>query len=216
MFELSPEHEAFRASVRDFAEKEIAPHVAQWDQDHHFPVDVVQKMGELGLFGLTAPGGVRRRWRGWRLHLRCVSPSRSSAGSISRSASRLRPVSVWASIRSSPSDRRSRSSVAARSGGRLRARRFRPHRARVPAPTPGLPAPRPNSTAASGSSTARRRSSPTRARRSPPGDGHRPDRRARVGQAGDQHDHRARPAQRGSLSSRPIARWAGTPRTPTR
>ncbi len=55
MFELSPEHEAFRASVRDFAEKEIAPHVAQWDQDHHFPVDVVQKMGELGLFGLTAP-----------------------------------------------------------------------------------------------------------------------------------------------------------------
>src|SRR6476646_7325749 len=55
MFELSPEHEAFRASVRDFAEKEIAPHVAQWDKDHHFPVDVVQKMGELGLFGLTAP-----------------------------------------------------------------------------------------------------------------------------------------------------------------
>ena len=55
MFELSREHEEFRASVRDFAEKEIAPHVAQWDKDHHFPVDVVQKMGRLGLFGLTAP-----------------------------------------------------------------------------------------------------------------------------------------------------------------
>jgi butyryl-CoA dehydrogenase len=55
MFELSREHEEFRASVRDFAEKEIAPHVAQWDKDHHFPVDVVQKMGQLGLFGLTAP-----------------------------------------------------------------------------------------------------------------------------------------------------------------
>ena len=41
--------------MRDFAEKEIAPHAAQWDRDHHFPVDVVQKMGELGLFGLNAP-----------------------------------------------------------------------------------------------------------------------------------------------------------------
>src|SRR6478752_2801891 len=54
-FELSPEHEQFRRSVRDFAEAEIAPHAAQWDRDHHFPTDVVQKMGGLGLMGLTAP-----------------------------------------------------------------------------------------------------------------------------------------------------------------
>ena len=54
-FELSREHEEFRRSVREFAEAEIAPHAAQWDRDHHFPVDVVQKMGKLGLFGLTAP-----------------------------------------------------------------------------------------------------------------------------------------------------------------
>ena len=54
-FELSPEHETFRKSVREFALGEIAPHAAQWDKDHHFPTDVVQKMGELGLMGLTAP-----------------------------------------------------------------------------------------------------------------------------------------------------------------
>ncbi|MFC5176117.1 acyl-CoA dehydrogenase family protein [Nocardioides taihuensis] len=54
-YELSPEHEQFRRSVRDFAEKEIAPFAATWDREHHFPVDVVQKMGRLGLFGLTAP-----------------------------------------------------------------------------------------------------------------------------------------------------------------
>ena len=52
---LQPEHEELRAVVRDFAQKEIAPHASQWDRDHHFPVDVVHKMGELGLFGLTAP-----------------------------------------------------------------------------------------------------------------------------------------------------------------
>ncbi|MFC6154424.1 acyl-CoA dehydrogenase family protein [Nocardioides yefusunii] len=54
-YELSREHEEFRRSVREFAEAEIAPHVAQWDSDHHFPSDVVQKMGDLGLMGLTAP-----------------------------------------------------------------------------------------------------------------------------------------------------------------
>jgi butyryl-CoA dehydrogenase len=54
-FELSREHEEFRRSVREFAEAEIGPHAAQWDKDHHFPTDVVQKMGGLGLFGLTAP-----------------------------------------------------------------------------------------------------------------------------------------------------------------
>ena len=54
-FELSEDHEQFRAVVRDFAEKRIAPHVAEWDRQHHFPIDVVQEMGELGLMGLTAP-----------------------------------------------------------------------------------------------------------------------------------------------------------------
>jgi butyryl-CoA dehydrogenase len=54
-FELSEEHEAFRAVVRDFAASEIAPHAEQWDKDHVFPTDVVLQMGELGLFGLPFP-----------------------------------------------------------------------------------------------------------------------------------------------------------------
>src|SRR5215204_6301783 len=54
-YELTREHEEFRHSVREFAEAQIAPHAAQWDREHHFPVDVVQQMGKLGLFGLTAP-----------------------------------------------------------------------------------------------------------------------------------------------------------------
>ena len=54
-FTLSAEHESFRKTVREFAAAEIAPHVAQWDKDHHFPIDLVHKMGDLGLFGITAP-----------------------------------------------------------------------------------------------------------------------------------------------------------------
>jgi butyryl-CoA dehydrogenase len=52
---LSREHEEFRSVVREFATAEIAPHIGEWDKKHHFPVDVVRKMGDLGLFGLTAP-----------------------------------------------------------------------------------------------------------------------------------------------------------------
>ncbi len=54
-FELSREHEEFRQSVRGFAHDHIAPHSAEWDRKHRFPVEVVRDMGELGLFGLTAP-----------------------------------------------------------------------------------------------------------------------------------------------------------------
>src|SRR5919206_866659 len=54
-FELSGEHETFRKVVRDFAEREIAPHVAEWDKEHRLPVEVVNAMGELGLFGLVVP-----------------------------------------------------------------------------------------------------------------------------------------------------------------
>jgi short-chain 2-methylacyl-CoA dehydrogenase len=55
VFELSADHEEFRAVVRDFAEHEIAPHAAQWDRQERFPVEVVPKLGELGLLGLVVP-----------------------------------------------------------------------------------------------------------------------------------------------------------------
>ncbi|MGB6004530.1 MAG: acyl-CoA dehydrogenase family protein, partial [Ornithinimicrobium sp.] len=36
MFDLSSDHEDFRALVRDFAQHEVEPHVAEWDQRAHF------------------------------------------------------------------------------------------------------------------------------------------------------------------------------------
>jgi butyryl-CoA dehydrogenase len=59
-FELSDDHELLRATVREFAEAEVAPYAAAWDRDHHFPVDVVEQMGGLGLFGIVFP----QRWGG--------------------------------------------------------------------------------------------------------------------------------------------------------
>ena len=53
--EFTEEHDALRKVVRDFADSEIAPHAEAWDRDHHFPVDVVRAMGDLGLFGIPFP-----------------------------------------------------------------------------------------------------------------------------------------------------------------
>lgn len=50
--QLDDDHDALRAMVRDFARSEIDPHAEAWDRDHTFPVDVVTKMGDLGLFGI--------------------------------------------------------------------------------------------------------------------------------------------------------------------
>jgi short-chain 2-methylacyl-CoA dehydrogenase len=54
-FELSKEHEDFRQVVREFAAEQVAPYVADWDRRHHFPVDLVPRLGDLGLFGLVVP-----------------------------------------------------------------------------------------------------------------------------------------------------------------
>jgi alkylation response protein AidB-like acyl-CoA dehydrogenase len=59
-WELTADHELLRSTVREFAEREIAPHAAEWDRRRHFPVEVVQAMGELGLFGIVFP----ERWGG--------------------------------------------------------------------------------------------------------------------------------------------------------
>lgn len=48
-FKLSEEQTAIREMVRDFAEQEMAPYAAEWDEKHIFPVDILRKAAELGL-----------------------------------------------------------------------------------------------------------------------------------------------------------------------
>jgi len=54
-FELTKEQTMICDMVRDFAQKEIAPYAAQWDKEEHFPYEVFQRMGRLGLLGLPFP-----------------------------------------------------------------------------------------------------------------------------------------------------------------
>ena len=49
------QHEAFRTVVRDFARRELAPHVDRWEAAGELPLDAVSAMAELGLFGIVFP-----------------------------------------------------------------------------------------------------------------------------------------------------------------
>jgi cyclohexanecarboxyl-CoA dehydrogenase len=62
-FTFAPEQDEFRASVREFARREILPHVAQWDEKEQMPWHAINEMGEAGLLGIIAPkrlGGQER------------------------------------------------------------------------------------------------------------------------------------------------------------
>ena len=54
-YALDSEHADFRAVVAEFAEQELAPHVAKWNAGHELPMDAVRQMADLGLFGLAGP-----------------------------------------------------------------------------------------------------------------------------------------------------------------
>jgi alkylation response protein AidB-like acyl-CoA dehydrogenase len=53
--ELTPEQEAIRQMVREFAEAEIRPVVSYYDETQEFPHELFAKMGELGLLGILVP-----------------------------------------------------------------------------------------------------------------------------------------------------------------
>src|SRR5207248_3227327 len=54
-FELTEEQRQVKVSVREFAEAEIAPHVMEWDESQHFPIELKPKLAELGLMGVLFP-----------------------------------------------------------------------------------------------------------------------------------------------------------------
>src|SRR5205085_993304 len=54
-FRLTDEQIQIKQTVKDFAESEIKPHVMKWDEAQTFPIDVVKKLGDLGMLGAIFP-----------------------------------------------------------------------------------------------------------------------------------------------------------------
>ncbi|SRR5579885_635953 len=54
-FGITEAQQQLKKAVREFAEAEIRPHVMEWDESQHFPVDVFRKLGNLGVLGAVFP-----------------------------------------------------------------------------------------------------------------------------------------------------------------
>jgi len=54
-FSETETQQSVKAMVRDFAEKNIRPHIMEWDEAQHFPVELFKQLGELGLMGVLVP-----------------------------------------------------------------------------------------------------------------------------------------------------------------
>ncbi len=54
-FDLTDEQNSIKRTVREFAEGEIRPHVMEWDEAQHFPTEILPKLAQLGLMGVTFP-----------------------------------------------------------------------------------------------------------------------------------------------------------------
>ena len=54
-FELNDTQLALQELARKFSQKELRPHAAQWDQQHHFPIPVLEQAGACGFMGIYAP-----------------------------------------------------------------------------------------------------------------------------------------------------------------
>ncbi len=54
-FELNEEQQQIKHSIREFAEAELGPHVLEWDESQHFPIELLPKFAELGITGVMFP-----------------------------------------------------------------------------------------------------------------------------------------------------------------
>jgi alkylation response protein AidB-like acyl-CoA dehydrogenase len=82
-FELSPEQREIQSLARDFAKREIDPHAAEWDREHHFPRELYAKLAAVGLMGVCIPeelGGAGADFLSYILVLEELSRADASVG----------------------------------------------------------------------------------------------------------------------------------------
>ncbi|MEO8726668.1 MAG: acyl-CoA dehydrogenase family protein [Acidobacteriaceae bacterium] len=54
-FQLSEEQQHLRHTIREFAQREIAPNVMKWDEHGDFPLEVIKELGKMGILGIIFP-----------------------------------------------------------------------------------------------------------------------------------------------------------------
>jgi len=85
VFPLTEEHEMIRRTARDFAQNEIAPIAAEFDESGDFPLETIRKMGEMGFMGIEIPeeyGGAGMDTLAYVLALEEISKVDAAHGTI--------------------------------------------------------------------------------------------------------------------------------------
>ncbi|MGA9190999.1 MAG: acyl-CoA dehydrogenase family protein [Anaerolineales bacterium] len=83
--DLSDEHRMIRQAARDFAQNEIAPIAAEYDESGEFPLQTIQKMGQMGLMGIEVPeayGGAGMDTLAYALAMEEISKADAAHGTI--------------------------------------------------------------------------------------------------------------------------------------
>ncbi|XP_068218392.1 short-chain specific acyl-CoA dehydrogenase, mitochondrial [Palaemon carinicauda] len=82
---LSETHDMLKKTCRDFAESELVPNAGKFDKDGRFPMELIKKMGDLGLMGLVAPeeyGGTGMDYLAYAIAMEEISRGCATAGVI--------------------------------------------------------------------------------------------------------------------------------------
>jgi alkylation response protein AidB-like acyl-CoA dehydrogenase len=81
-FQLNEEQLQLKRSVRDFAEREIAPNVRKWDETSEFPLSTIKELGKLGLMGVIFPPGLGGAGMGYVEYVTAVEELSRVDGSV--------------------------------------------------------------------------------------------------------------------------------------
>jgi alkylation response protein AidB-like acyl-CoA dehydrogenase len=82
---LTEEHDMLQQAARDFAQKEIAPIAAEFDESGEFPLETIRKMGQMGFMGIEVPeeyGGAGMDTLAYVLALEEICKADASHGTI--------------------------------------------------------------------------------------------------------------------------------------
>lgn len=85
LFPITDEHKMIQQAARDFAQNEIAPIAAEFDESGEFPVETIRKMGEMGFMGIEVPeeyGGAGMDTLAYVLALEEICKADASHGTI--------------------------------------------------------------------------------------------------------------------------------------
>ena len=82
-FELSDDQRVLQAAVREMCDRLIVPNRRRWDEEEHFPVEIIPAMGEMGLLGMQIPevyGGAGMKFHDYVIALEEVAHADASVG----------------------------------------------------------------------------------------------------------------------------------------